>query len=414
MQTKKIILHCDVNNFYASCECALNPSIKDQPVAVTGEVTKRNGIVLAKNEIAKQFGVKTGDVIFEAKKKCPNLVCVRPHHKIYEKYSRRIRAIYEEYTDKVEPFGIDECWLDITDTVKFFGDAINVANTLRKRIKEEIGVTISVGVSFSKTFAKLGSDMKKPDAVTILSPENFKQKTYGMPLGSIIGVGKKIEAKLNKLNIFTLGDLADYDENIIKHKFGVVGQKLQNNVRGIDDDDVQNVEDTHIVKSVGNGTTTLVDVKTKKELRSVVMFLCDEIATRLRAKRLSGSTVSVSLRQNNLTWISKSHTMTKSTNISKILYNEAIMIIEDLWNEVYPLRSIRISVSNLDSENMSQLDLFDTDRNRRTLENTIDKIRQKYGYDCIKPLISQNDKLINSTALRIEEQENADNNDDLL
>ncbi len=414
MQTKKIILHCDVNNFYASCECALNPSIKDQPVAVTGEVTKRNGIVLAKNEIAKQFGVKTGDVIFEAKKKCPNLVCVRPHHKIYEKYSRRIRAIYEEYTDKVEPFGIDECWLDITDTVKFFGDAINVANTLRKRIKEEIGVTISVGVSFSKTFAKLGSDMKKPDAVTILSPENFKQKTYGMPLGNIIGVGKKIEAKLNKLNIFTLGDLADYDENIIKNKFGVVGQKLQNNVRGIDDDDVQNVEDTHIVKSVGNGTTTLVDVKTKKELRSVVMFLCDEIATRLRAKHLSGSTVSVSLRQNNLTWISKSHTMTKSTNISKMLYNEAIMIIEDLWNEVYPLRSIRISVSNLDSENMSQLDLFDTDRNRRTLENTIDKIRQKYGYDCIKPLISQNDKLINSTALRIEEQENADNNDDLL
>ena len=218
MQNKKIILHCDANNFYASCECALNPSIKDQPVAVTGEVSKRNGIVLAKNELAKKYGVKTGDVIFEAKRKCPDLVCVRPHHKVYEKYSRRIRSIYEEYTDKVEPFGIDECWLDITDTLKFFGSAMDVANTLRKRVKEELGLTISVGISFSKTFAKLGSDMKKPDAVTVISFDNFKSMTYHLPLSSIIGIGRKLEAKLNRLNIFTLGDLAKYDENIIKKK----------------------------------------------------------------------------------------------------------------------------------------------------------------------------------------------------
>lgn len=408
MQTKKIILHCDVNNFFASCECALNPSIKDQPVAVTGEVTKRNGIVLAKNEIAKRFGVKTGDVIFEAKRKCPDLICVRPHHKIYEKYSRRIRAIYEEYTDKVEPFGIDECWLDITDTVKFFGSALDVANTLRQRIKEEIGVTISVGISFTKTFAKLGSDMKKPDAVTIISPENFKEKTYKLPLGSIIGVGKKMEAKLNKLNIFTLGDLASFDENIIKRKFGIVGERLQKNVQGVGDDEVQNIENYKVVKSVGNGTTTLVDVKNKKEIRSVVMFLCDEIATRLRNKHLTGSTISVSLRRNDLIWISKSHTILKSTNLSKDIYNTAMEIVDQIWNEVCPLRSIRITVSNLDSEDNYQLDLFDTDRNRKTLENAIDKIRQKYGYNSITPLLSKNDRLINQQALRLDDDDDDD------
>lgn len=408
MQTKKIILHCDVNNFFASCECALNPSIKDQPVAVTGEVTKRNGIVLAKNEIAKRFGVKTGDVIFEAKRKCPDLICVRPHHKIYEKYSRRIRAIYEEYTDKVEPFGIDECWLDITDTVKFFGSALDVANTLRQRIKEEIGVTISVGISFTKTFAKLGSDMKKPDAVTVISPENFKERTYKLPLGSIIGVGKKMEAKLNKLNIFTLGDLASFDENIIKRKFGIVGERLQKNVQGVGDDEVQNIENYKVVKSVGNGTTTLVDVKNKKEIRSVVMFLCDEIATRLRNKHLTGSTISVSLRRNDLIWISKSHTILKSTNLSKDIYNTAMEIVDQIWNEVCPLRSIRITVSNLDSEDNYQLDLFDTNRNRKTLENAIDKIRQKYGYNSITPLLSKNDRLINQQALRLDDDDDDD------
>ncbi len=408
MQTKKIILHCDVNNFFASCECVLNPSIKDQPVAVTGEVTKRNGIVLAKNEIAKRFGVKTGDVIFEAKRKCPDLICVRPHHKIYEKYSRRIRAIYEEYTDKVEPFGIDECWLDITDTVKFFGSALDVANTLRQRIKEEIGVTISVGISFTKTFAKLGSDMKKPDAVTIISPENFKERTYKLPLGSIIGVGKKMEAKLNKLNIFTLGDLASFDENIIKRKFGIVGERLQKNVQGVGDDEVQNIENYKVVKSVGNGTTTLVDVKNKKEIRSVVMFLCDEIATRLRNKHLTGSTISVSLRRNDLIWISKSHTILKSTNLSKDIYNTAMEIVDQIWNEVCPLRSIRITVSNLDSEDNYQLDLFDTNRNRKTLENAIDKIRQKYGYNSITPLLSKNDRLINQQALRLDDDDDDD------
>lgn len=403
----KIILHCDVNNFFASVECALNPSIKDLPVAVTGEKSKRNGIVLAKNNIAKSFGVQTGDIIYKAKEKCPDLVCVRPHHDIYEKYSKRIRAIYEEYTDKVEPFGIDECWLDITDTIKFFGTPLDVANQLRKRIKDEIGVTISVGISFSKTFAKLGSDMKKPDAVTEIPYSNFKNLIYKLPLSSIIGIGRKLEPKLNKLNIYTLGDLANYSKQILKNKFGIIGEQLHDRLNGINDDIVASVDDANQIKSIGNGTTTLVDVKNMNEMRSVVMFLCDEVATRLRKKNLVGCTLSVSLRKNDLTWISKSHTISFSTNNAKDLYDASIELINKMWDKYTLIRSVRISVSNLQDENsINQLTFFDNKNfNKQKLDKAIDKIRDKYGYKSIKPLITQNEELINGDALRLDDRD---------
>ena len=398
---QRIILHCDVNNFFASVECALNPSIKDLPVAVTGEKSKRNGIVLAKNNIAKNFGVKTGDIIFEAKRKCPDLVCVRPHHDIYEKYSKKIRAIYEEYTDKVEPFGIDECWLDITDTVKFFGTPLDVANTLRQRIKTEIGVTISVGISFSKIFAKLGSDLKKPDAVTTIPYENFKDITYHLPLSSIIGIGRKMEAKLNKLCIYTIGDFAGYDKDLIKKRFGVVGEDLYNKLNGIDDNEVSSIDDLKQIKSIGNGTTTLVDVKTKYDMKSVVMFLCDEIATRLRSRNLKGETIHVSLRKSDLTWTSKSHTISSPTNTAKDIFNEAIKIIDTMWQVGTLIRSVRVSICNLCNTN-DQINLFDTNQNKDNLNKAIDKIRQKYGYQSISPLITKNEEVINKDALRLD------------
>lgn len=399
MQTKrKIILHCDVNNFFASCECARNPALKDLPLAVTGEKSKRTGIVLAKNNIAKAFGVKTGDVIYQAKQKCPDLVCIRPHHDIYETYSRKIRKIYEEYTDKVEPFGIDECWLDITDTVKFFGTPTDVANTLRKRIKDEIGVTISVGISFTKTFAKLGSDMKKPDAVTEIPFENYKQIVYPLPLSSVIGIGRKLEPKLNKLNIFTLGDLANYDKIILKNKFGVIGEQLHDKLNGIGDDEVAYSFDKTPPKSIGNGTTTIVDVKTMQDMKSVVMFLCDEIATRLRQKKFVGSTFHVSLRKNDLTWITKSHTIATHSNNSFDLFDVTMEMIDKMWDKHTPIRSVRVCISNLCDENSSnQLSLFtQKDVKKQELDKAIDKIRDKYGYSSIKPLVTQNEELLNS------------------
>lgn len=403
---QRIILHCDVNNFFASVECALNPSLKDLPLAVTGEKSKRNGIVLAKNNIAKMCGVQTGDVIFKAKQKCPDLVCVRPHHDVYEKYSKKIRKIYEEYTDRVEPFGIDECWLDITDTLKFFGTPLEIANTLRKRIKEEIGVTISVGISFSKIFAKLGSDMKKPDAVTQIPFSTFKKQTYHLPLNSIIGIGKKLEIKLNKMNIYTLGDLANYDTKIIKAKFGVVGESLQKKLQGFDDDEIASAFDVKQVKSIGNGTTTIVDIKNMAEMKSVVMFLCDEIATRLRKKNLVGSTIHISLRTNELTWTSKSHTINNLTNTAKDIYNESIKMIEKMWDNFTLIRSVRISLSNLQDETaINQLNFFDKKNNKKQLNKAIDKIREKYGYESIQPLITKNEELINSNALRLDDRD---------
>lgn len=403
---QRIILHCDVNNFFASVECALNPSLKDLPLAVTGEKSKRNGIVLAKNNIAKMCGVQTGDVIFKAKQKCPDLVCVRPHHDVYEKYSKKIRKIYEEYTDRVEPFGIDECWLDITDTLKFFGTPLEIANTLRKRIKEEIGVTISVGISFSKIFAKLGSDMKKPDAVTQIPFSTFKKQTYHLPLNSIIGIGKKLEIKLNKMNIYTLGDLANYDTKIIKAKFGVVGESLQKKLQGFDDNEIASAFDVKQVKSIGNGTTTIVDIKNMAEMKSVVMFLCDEIATRLRKKNLVGSTIHISLRTNELTWTSKSHTINNLTNTAKDIYNESIKMIEKMWDNFTLIRSVRISLSNLQDETaINQLNFFDKKNNKKQLNKAIDKIREKYGYESIQPLITKNEELINSNALRLDDRD---------
>ncbi len=402
----RIILHCDVNNFFASVECALNPSLKDLPLAVTGEKSKRNGIVLAKNNLAKMCGVQTGDVIFKAKQKCLDLVCVRPHHDMYEKYSKKIRKIYEEYTDRVEPFGIDECWLDVTDTVKFFGTPLDIANTLRKRIKEEIGVTISVGISFSKIFAKLGSDMKKPDAVTLIPYSTFKKQTYHLPLNSVIGIGKKLEVKLNKMNIYTLGDLANYDEKVIKKRFGVVGENLQKKLQGIGDDEIASAFDVRQVKSIGNGTTTIVDIKNISEMKSVVMFLCDEIASRLRKKNLVGSTIHVGLRSNDLTWTSKSHTIENSTNTAKDIYNESIKMIEKMWDKYTLIRSVRISVSNLQDETaINQLNFFDKKNNKKQLNKAIDKIREKYGYKSIQPLITKNEELINSNALRLDDRD---------
>ncbi len=402
----RIILHCDVNNFFASVECALNPSLKDLPLAVTGEKSKRNGIVLAKNNIAKMCGVQTGDVIFKAKQKCPDLICVRPHHDVYEKYSKKIRKIYEEYTDRVEPFGIDECWLDITDTAKFFGTPIEIANTLRQRIKDEIGVTISVGISFSKTFAKLGSDMKKPDAVTQIPYSTFKKQTYHLPLNSIIGIGKKLEVHLNKMNIYTLGDLANYDEKVIKKRFGVVGENLQKKLQGIGDDEIASAFDIKQVKSIGNGTTTIVDIKTMDEMKSVVMFLCDEIATRLRKKKLVGCTIHIGLRKNDLTHISKTHTIENLTNTAKELYEESIKMIEKMWDKYTLIRSVRISVSNLQDETaINQLNFFDKKNDKKQLNKAIDKIREKYGYKSIQPLITKNEELINNNALRLDDND---------
>lgn len=245
------ILHCDANNFYASVECMLDESLRDKYVAVSGNPDKRHGIILAKNQKAKAMGVKTGETIWEAKKKCPELVLVPPQFDEYVKISNRIFDIYCQYTDRVEPFGIDECWLDVTHSTKLFKSAENIAEELRQRIKSEIGITISVGVSFNKIFAKLGSDMKKPDAVTIIDEDNYKQKVWPLDVGDLLMIGRHTQEKLRKIGINTIGDLANAPLKILTDKFGILGEKMRQNANGENDEPVRFYYERPVPKSIG-------------------------------------------------------------------------------------------------------------------------------------------------------------------
>ena len=217
------ILHCDMNNFYASVECMLDPALKKYPIAVCGSVEERHGIVLAKNYKAKAFDVKTGDAVWQAKQKCKDLVVVPPHYEEYIKYSKLARSVYERYTDQVEPYGMDECWLDISGTESLFGSPEKVANEIRETMKFELGLTISVGVSFNKIFAKLGSDMKKPDAVTVIPKDTFREKIWGLPAADLLGVGRATQRVLDSYCIRTIGDLANINPEFLRRRLGKNG-----------------------------------------------------------------------------------------------------------------------------------------------------------------------------------------------
>lgn len=225
--SERVILHCDLNNFFASVTLLSNATLYNMPVAVCGNEKERHGIVLAKNEIAKSYGVKTAETIRDAKRKCPELVCLPPDYKQYKKYSVAARKIYERYTDMIEPFGIDECWLDVTGSIRIFGSGEEIAEKIRSSIKNELKITVSIGVSFNKVFAKLGSDMKKPDGITVISKENFKSKVWPLPAKDLLYVGKSTEERLKSSGIFTIGDVANCETALLSHLLGKNGEQLK-------------------------------------------------------------------------------------------------------------------------------------------------------------------------------------------
>lgn len=252
----RTILHVDLNNFYASVECLYRPDLRGQPVAVTGEVEQRHGIVLAKNMPAKAAGVKTGEAIWQARAKCPKLVCLPPDYKKYLRFSRLARAIYADYTDKIESFGIDENWLDVTGSTLVMGSGAEIADEIRRRVRETLGITASAGVSFNKIFAKLGSDYKKPDATTVITPENFRRIVWPLPVGELLYVGRSTERKLHNRVILTIGDLAGRKVHDLQLLLGVWGETLWNFANGRDESPVARIGAETYVKSVGNSTTT--------------------------------------------------------------------------------------------------------------------------------------------------------------
>ena len=382
----KVILHCDVNNFYASVECATRKDLKGKPVAVSGNPKKRNGIILAKNDIAKNFGVKTGQSIYEAKLKCPKLICLPPHFKLYEKISRQIIEIYYNYTDIVESFGIDECWLDVTGSIGIFGSGKKIADLIREEVLKKIGVTISVGVSFSKLFAKLGSDLKKPFATTEITRENFKEIVYPLPVSSIIGIGNRTLKKLEKMNVLTLGEYVKIPDYILKQKFNIVALQLKQKLLGQGEEKVVDNAKRPEVKSVGNGTTTIRDIKERNEVFSLVQFLAQKISKRLSEKNLYGTTINVTLKTSNFEKFKKSKTFSKKIFQTKDIYQCAMEIIDEFWDYLKYLRSIRISISKLSSQQSpSQISIFDEKNlKKQNFSRAIEKIKDRFGENSIE------------------------------
>lgn len=381
---ERTILHCDCNGFYAGVECVQNPKLKTVPMAVGGDEESRHGIILAKNEIAKKFGIQTAETIWQAKRKCPDLVIVRPHHDLYSQYSKRVMDIYKEYTDYVEPFGLDEAWLDVTASKRLFGDGVKIANELRKRVREETGLTISVGVSFCKVFAKLGSDYKKPDATTVFSKDNWKLFIYPLSVRELLFVGKKTGDELERIGIKTIGQLASLDEHILTEHFGKAGIMLSRYARGLDNEPVKSIYEKNEVKSVGNGITFRKDLLGEEEIRGGVYALSDSIASRMRKKGLKCTTVQVMIKDPKFKTISRQQKLEFPTYTSRDIREAAMDIIKRSWNMKLPIRMLSVTGTNLVSEDkvFSQMSLFGDDEEEKKIEKfekTVDNLKARFG-----------------------------------
>ena len=280
---ERTVLHIDCNKFYASVECLYRPEIRNKPVAVGGDVESRHGIILTKNEIASKYGLTVGEPLWKARKKCPDLIIVPPNYPLYLRFSKLARMIYADYSEFIEPFGLDENWIDVSGSVQ---SGEEIANEIRERVKSELGITVSVGVSFNKIFAKLGSDYKKPDAVTVISKDNFRDIVWPLPCGDLLMVGRATAAKLNSYGIKTIGELANTDEKFLKTVLGKNGQTLRDYANGLDISPVRRADEASDVKSVGNSTTTPRDLVDNDDVAFCAKALPHACVSRgLRAKR---------------------------------------------------------------------------------------------------------------------------------
>ncbi|WP_312645259.1 DNA polymerase IV [Hydrogenoanaerobacterium sp.] len=390
MQQDRTILHCDLNGFYASVECLLRPELCEVPMAVCGDPDSRHGIILAKNELAKAYQVATAETIWQAQRKCPNLTLVAPHHNEYYKYSRLVNKIYERFTDCVEPFGIDESWLDITGTMHLFGgDGKTVADAIRRTVKEELGLTVSVGVSFNKIYAKLGSDYKKPDATTVISRGNYREIVYPLPVTALLYVGKAAAATLKLLGVRTIGDLAAADRTLLAQRLGKMGEMIHDYAAGLDDSPVKSAYEEREVKSVGNGMTFRRNLLGLDDIKTGAAALADTVAARLRHCGLDCHTVQVQVRDPDFKTISRQKTLVQPTHLAREIYEAALELILASWKLNAPIRMLTITGANLLPQGSAeQLSLFGAENNlsrerQDKLEHTMDHIRSKFGRDAI-------------------------------
>lgn len=400
----RTILHSDCNCFYASVEFLHHPELRGKPVAVGGDPEARHGIVLTADYIAKRHGVKTGMALWQAKQVCPDITFLPPRMDLYLRFSKMTHEIYGEYTDRQEPYGIDECWLDVTDSAGIKGDGYQVAREISGRIKSELGITVSIGVSFNKIFAKLGSDYKKPDAITTMNKDEYREKAWPLPVSDLLYVGSATTKKLYSMGITTIGGLAQTDEKILIGRLGKMGSILWSFANGYDDSPVKIENTSAPVKSVGNSTTTPKDMETDEDVKIVLYILAESVAARLRENGFRCRTVEISLRDKDLYHFSKQVKLKNASNITKEiaeagyrLYKESYRLPADEYEKQHfsperfqkPLRSIGIRGTDLVTDYFwEQLDLF-TDPGFREkqmkMDEAVDVIRRRFGFYSIQP-----------------------------
>ncbi|HJA35706.1 MAG TPA: DNA polymerase IV [Firmicutes bacterium] len=378
----RTILHCDLNHFYAAVECLYHPEVRDKPLAVCGDPGLRQGIVLAKNDLAKERGVQTGEAIWQARQKCPELVCIPPHYSRYLHYSRHAHRIYSEYTDRVEPFGLDECWLDLTGCEHLWGSGEAVAAALRQRIREELGVTVSVGVSFCKIFAKLGSDLKKLDATTVIPKEEFRAIVWPLPVADLLYVGRATQQKLARYNIYTIGQLAQTDLWFLASRLGKMGTVLWGWANGYDGAPVQAMGEGRAIRSIGNSATVPRDLHTDREAAIVLRILAESVGQRLRQQGLLCTTVQLSLRDADLLSYSHRSKLPGPTCHTGELWNVALALYREAKRD-RPLRSLGLRACGLLPAVSRQMSLFDQ-QNEGALEETVDALRRRFGNGVIR------------------------------
>lgn len=386
MSADRTVLHCDLNNFFASVECLSRPDLQNCPVAVCGDPERRHGIVLAKNEIAKRYGVKTGEPLHQAKAKCREIIFLPAHYHLYAEYSEAVRSIYRRFTDRIESFGIDECWLDVTASKELFGTGETIANEIRALSKKELGLTISAGVSFNKIFAKMGSDYKKPDATTVITRDNFKELLWKLPVEDLMFVGKATAERLHLFGMHKIGDIALCDPKILEQYFGKNGMTLLNMANGKDPSPVCHDSYRRPPESVGNSVTLPRDITQEEEAKAVLYMLCDSVASRLRIHNLYATTLSVTVKNSTLHTRSKHLALKEATHLTAAFYPQALRIFRMMKEPGEKIRSLGVCAERLTPAASFQISLFDDSFKRaksEQLEETVDALRQKFGREII-------------------------------
>ena len=385
----RTILHSDCNGFFASVECLYNPELRDKPVAVCGDKDKRHGIILAKNEIAKKFNVKTGEAIWQAQQKCPELVTASAHYDRYIRFSKLCRKIYADYTDNIEPFGLDEAWLDVTGSTALYGSGEEIAQEIRHRIKAELGITVSIGVSFNKIFAKLGSDYKKPDAVTVITKDNYKNIVWNLKASDLLYVGRATERKLKQLGVFTIGDLANYPLNLLRKNFGKWADILHSFSNGLDFSPVMKQDEVTAVKSIGNSTTAVRDLENFEDAKIIFMVLCDSVCRRMREQGYRANNVSISVRNTELSSFTRQKKLLQSTNVTKDVLKVTLELFKANYSFDKSIRSLGVTVSDFEPDTMChQTSIFVNENNvikQEQLDSALDNIKSRFGNFAINP-----------------------------